>query len=250
MRIRMTLVLILFLGCASVAWPAEPADDVKFYQLLQHLARDARQSDFALMLRAVLSGSMMGPGDGWFKPAQSRYDWKWLAERFDTEHKGKISSQDWNAPAALFARLDRDRNGVLAPDDLDWSSKSPYWKQRSQADQWLRRVGVDSDGKLSREDWNKLFEKYAQGKEFLTDDDVRAFLNPPSPPPQFNMPDFPSKAVLFKGLLSGELGSPCEGPKIGDQAPDFKLFTHDGHKLVSLSDYRGKPVVLIFGSFT
>ncbi len=35
------------------------------------------------------------------------------------------------------------------------------------------------------------------------------------------------------------------GPRVGDAAPDFTLKTFDG-KAVSLSDYRGKPVVLNF----
>jgi peroxiredoxin len=35
------------------------------------------------------------------------------------------------------------------------------------------------------------------------------------------------------------------GPKVGDQAPDFTVKTLDG-KTVSLSDYRGTPVVLNF----
>ena len=35
------------------------------------------------------------------------------------------------------------------------------------------------------------------------------------------------------------------GPQVGDVAPDFTLKTFDG-KSVSLSDYRGKPVVLNF----
>ena len=52
-------------------------------------------------------------------------------------------------------------------------------------------------------------------------------------------------------LMAGDLGSPFEGPRVGQEAPDFTLATHDGGKQVTLSDFRGKrPVVLIFGSFT
>jgi hypothetical protein len=40
-------------------------------------------------------------------------------------------------------------------------------------------------------------------------------------------------------------------PKIGSLAPDFELTDHAGEKTVRLSDLRGgKPVVLVFGSFT
>ena len=40
-----------------------------------------------------------------------------------------------------------------------------------------------------------------------------------------------------------------EGPRIGDPAPDFDLMDLDGNR-VRLSDLRGRPVVLEFGSYT
>ena len=36
----------------------------------------------------------------------------------------------------------------------------------------------------------------------------------------------------------------------GDAAPDFTLARHDGSGRVTLSALRGKPVVLVFGSYT
>ena len=36
----------------------------------------------------------------------------------------------------------------------------------------------------------------------------------------------------------------------GRMAPDFTLRTTDGKSQVTLSEMRGKPVVLVFGSFT
>lgn len=36
----------------------------------------------------------------------------------------------------------------------------------------------------------------------------------------------------------------------GDPAPDFTLKSPDGSSEVTLSDLRGRPVVLIFGSYT
>jgi hypothetical protein len=36
----------------------------------------------------------------------------------------------------------------------------------------------------------------------------------------------------------------------GDPAPDFDLPLHDGSARVSLSFLRGRPVVLVFGSYT
>jgi len=36
----------------------------------------------------------------------------------------------------------------------------------------------------------------------------------------------------------------------GDDAPDFSLRTYDGSEVITLSRFRGKPVVLVFGSCT
>ena len=51
-------------------------------------------------------------------------------------------------------------------------------------------------------------------------------------------------------LMSGQFGSLTSGPNIEDMAPDFTLRRQDGTGSVTLSQLRGKPVVLIFGSFT
>ena len=57
--------------------------------------------------------------------------------------------------------------------------------------------------------------------------------------------------TLVLGLLTGELGSGAEGPKLNSPAPDFTLKSPDGQKSISLGQFRGKkPVVLVFGSFT
>ncbi|HLW66498.1 MAG TPA: hypothetical protein VKS79_14385 [Gemmataceae bacterium] len=251
MRSRWLIILLLFLLPCSIVRAESPPDDVLFYRLLRDVRRDAKESEFALMLKAILSGSMMGQGDGWFKPSESRYTWKWLAERYDVKKKGKIKEEDWTGPKALFMRLDRDRNGVISEDDLDWSSRSAYVKQMNYAYQWLRMVDPNNDKKLTREEWNELFDKLAQGKTYLNADDARALLNPTPPPAQFSLPDIPSKATLLKGLFQGELGSACEGPKVGDKAPDFTLKTSDKLKTITLSQFFGKkPVVLVFGSFT
>ena len=37
---------------------------------------------------------------------------------------------------------------------------------------------------------------------------------------------------------------------VGEQAPDFNLELHDKSGRVQLSAFRGKPVVLVFGSYT
>lgn len=48
-----------------------------------------------------------------------------------------------------------------------------------------------------------------------------------------------------KKKVTGKSRSKTKMPKVGEQAPDFRLPAADGHE-VSLSGLRGKPVVLYF----
>jgi cytochrome oxidase Cu insertion factor (SCO1/SenC/PrrC family) len=41
-----------------------------------------------------------------------------------------------------------------------------------------------------------------------------------------------------------------KGAEVGKDAPNFKLKATDGKKEVELSKLKGKPVLLIFGSYT
>ena len=40
------------------------------------------------------------------------------------------------------------------------------------------------------------------------------------------------------------------GAEVGKEAPAFKLKTQDGKKEVELAKLKGKPVLLVFGSYT
>ncbi len=202
------------------------------------------------MASAILAGSDMGPNSAWFHPARGRYGWKWLAERYDKDRDGKITPEEFTGPADLFERLDRDGDGVLTAADFDWSERSPYVRQLMTAGQMLRSLGGDNGGKLTREDWEKTFERLSKGKGFLTPEDLRERMFPPPPRPQGAPPAGPTPMMLLQGLLDGDIGSPFEGPGVGERAPDFRLKTYDGKGNVALSDLRGQPVVLVFGSFT
>jgi hypothetical protein len=63
--------------------------------------------------------------------------------------------------------------------------------------------------------------------------------------------DAPTRAVLVRGLFSGEVGSMHEGPKLNEPAPNFTLKTFDGKNAVELAKLTGaQPVVLVLGNFT
>jgi AhpC/TSA family/EF hand len=202
------------------------------------------------MLSAIVAGGDMGPNSAWFHPAQSRYSWKWLAERYDKNGDGKITPEEFSGPEKLFARLDRDGDGTITADDFDWTERSPYVRQLMSAGQMLRTLGGDNGGKITREDWEKTFERISQGKGFITPEDLRGRMFPPPARGPAGPPGGPTPMILLQGLLDGDIGSPFEGPNVGSRAPDFRLKTYDGKGQIALSDLRGKPVVLVFGSFT
>jgi hypothetical protein len=221
----------------AVAAPPDPRPEAEFYK----------------MLAAILNGSMMGPGDGWFAPSETRYDWPWLAALHGAPRTGALPRAKFTGQPALFTALDRDGDGVLKSDDFDWSDASPFVRQLGQARQWVGRADRNGDATLSKAEWAALFDRAAAGKDHLSPEDVRALLFPPTPPRPSGPPPgmMPSQKTLLLGLLSGEIGSWHRGPNVGDTAPDFTLSTQDGKTTVTLSEHRGKrPVVLVFGSFT
>jgi hypothetical protein len=205
--------------------------------------------EFVEMLTAILKGSQMGPGDGWFHPGQSRYGWEWLAAHHKKDKKGTITAKEFQGPAEWFARLDRNRDGVLSAADFD---ERALMRQPNPANMLFQMMDTNSNGRISKAEWEAFFNKLARDKGYLTPNDLRELFQPPAPPKVKGPPKGgPSTAVLLEGLLKGELGSPLEGPKIGQKAPNFTLKTQDGKRTITLSDYHGKkPVVLVFGSFT
>jgi hypothetical protein len=219
---------------------------------LREAVQGSPTTEAAEMLLAIAKGSRMGPGDGWFHPGKSRYTWQWLARRHGIEPGGRIPRKNFQGPAELFDRLDRDHDGALTAADFDWSERSPFLQQSTQANMLFYRLDTDSNGRVSKAEWEAFFQKAARGKSYLTPDDLRGALIMPTPPKSSGPPrGGPTPDVLLRGLLRGELGSFREGPDIDQVAPDFTLETHDGKSKVRLSEYRGKkPVVLIFGSFT
>jgi hypothetical protein len=207
------------------------------------------QTEFVQMLGAVWSGSMMGPGDGWFHPSQTRHGWVWLAYHCDRDGNGKVTPAEFTGPAQYFKKLDRDGNGVVTAADLDWFGKAPAGpKSGPNVPMIFGLIDRDGDGKISTAEWQMAFKFLAANKDHLGPQDLARMFAPSAPPKGGGGP---SKEILLKGLFSGELGSMFEGPKVGEAAPNFTLKTQDGKQAFSLGQFQGhKPVVLIFGSFT
>ena len=180
------------------------------------------RTEFQLMWDSILGGSNMGPGDGWFKPAQARYTWDRFRTRYDRDKNGRVTSTEFDGPAELFAALDRDADGAITAEDFDWSDNALYFRQLNIAQQLLRQGDTNGNKKLSKEEWSALFERAAKGQDSLDAEALRRIMFPPSPPPSKGTGGMPSKAILLLGMLKGELGSASPGPKLESPAPDFR----------------------------
>lgn len=202
------------------------------------------------MLIAIARGSQMGAGEGWFGPSQNRYSWEWLAKLHEIDPEEEvIEAESFRGPENLFKRLDRNRDGEIGPEDLDWSDRNPWVQQSYMVSRLFRRFDREGDGRVTREDLLAFFEQAAQGKDSLRTEEFRDALI--GGMPGFAPGDMPTQPMLLRGLFSGEVGSLNEGPKLNEAAPDFELKALDGSRTVKLSDHFGsKPIVLVFGNFT
>jgi hypothetical protein len=159
-------------------------------------------------------------------------------EMLDALFAGKLGmGQGWYHPSQsrfdwkwLAGRLDADRDGQIARAEF-----------RGPAG-FFDRLDRDQDGVLTAADFDWWSKKALDkpGKE-----------KPAKEKKASKGSGGPSLEVLLTGLATGEIGSPYEGPRVGQPAPLFTLPTHDGTRRIALADHLGaKPVVLIFGSFT
>jgi len=191
-------------------------------------------------------------GRGWFRSSKSRYTWPWLSSRLDSDHDGSITRAELERIGKPFlARLDRDHSGAITAEDLNWSENSDYLKRRRPARGLSLRLDSNSNGRITEQEWAALYQGLAGDKKFMTSEDLADWLTRSSSTDAIPPSDMPTRWMLLKGVISGELGSSREGPDADSLAPDFTLDTYDRRQTISLAQFKGKkPVVLIFGSFT
>ena len=204
------------------------------------------------MLIDISHGSQMLPGEGWFGPGVSRYSYKWLLEQHQGQEGQPLSGEEFRGLPHWLNRIDRNHDGLISADDLDWSDRSPWVQRAVIVNRFFRRMDADADSQVSEEEWNVFFRRVAQTQDAISRDDlVDALLAGTGGPGGFSSGDEPSKNVLLRGLVAGEIGSLQEGPKVGEDAPDFTLKTHEGDQTIQLAELLGKkPIVLTFGNFT
>lgn len=217
---------------------------------LENAFQGKRQPEAVRMLIAILNDSYAGADSGWFGPAQTRYTHKWLAARHGADPGKGVPRAKFAGADSWFKILDRNKDGLITPGDLDWSERNPEIQMMQTANRVFRKLNTGSNGRLTREELLKFFDQAAKGKEFLSADDFRdALMGGMSG--GFMPGDAPTRAQLIRGLYDGELGSMHEGPQLEQPAPDFMLKTVNGKESVQLSKLIGKkPVVLVLGNFT
>ena len=212
-------------------------------------ARLPEGAEARLMLEAILEGSQLGPGEGWFRTAvsQTRFTWDAVRQAFDANEDGQIRAEEFSGTSEDFARLDRDRDEAWTEADFQWQESGI---PRDPGAMLFYLSDSDSNGKLTRDEFVHLYDRWnADGAEYLSLDEIRARLTPPRSAGQTS--EGPTREVLLRGLARQEIGSLEPGPALDEPAPDFTLATLDGKEKVTLSQKLGaKPVVLVFGNFT
>ncbi len=233
------------------AIPRSAADAKAAAQKLETEIPKERRSESVRMFLSIANGEMMGPGEGWFGGARAQFDFHSLVERWGEPHEGTFPVESLSDPEDLLARLDRNRDGRISKNDLDWSDDNPWVKQAYTANRFFRRLDGGGDGQLTRDELLAFFDKARGEEETLSYEAFRDALIGGGPAGSGQPSDAPSVDTLLKGLASGEVGSLQEGPTPGEMAPDFTLPTLDGKGAFSLSSLVGeKPTVIVFGNYT
>jgi thiol-disulfide isomerase/thioredoxin len=231
--------------------PVKVASPPQVATYLRQAYGESSPPEATKMLLAILEGSKMGAGEGWFGPAQTRFDFEWLAKQCDLEESAEgIPREKFAGPAELFSVLDRNRDGMIQPQDLDWSEQNPYVGMMYTLNRVFRRLDAAGTGHLSREDWLDFFDEATRNGETLTAADFSGALLAGFTG-SFAPGDGPDTATLIRGLFDGEIGSMCEGPQVGQRAPLFSLRKVQGDGVIELSSLLGeKPLVIVLGNFT
>jgi EF hand len=230
-----------------------PIDRNRLWEAIGPAIRAGRMPELLEQIRSNFSTAPRTSGSpgGWYHPSISRYTWQWFASRFDGNGDGTILRAEFTGPAGAWERLDRDHDGVIVATDFDWSERSAWYQMARQGSRRFDMIDSDANGRITAEEWQAFFTVVADGKDHLTNDDLRdaMFINAERPRSRFAT--FADRVDRLKVILNGDIGSMFEGPSLGAPAPDFTLTSQDRQGVMRLSEHRGKqPVVLIFGSFT
>lgn len=196
--------------------------------------------------------SVQAEEDGKYDPIRvgmSRYDWQWLAQRFDADGNGRVLRTEIPLTESDFDRLDQTWDGVLTASDFDWSSEGELCRRKETAFALLKSIDVNSDGLLSADEWQTLIDGAMSEDGRVSEEDLERLIYLPRVLKAQS--EYRSRATHVEFRLDDEGNLPTNLPEPGDLAPDFELQSPDGQQTIRLSSFRGeRPVVLIFGCLT
>ncbi len=201
--------------------------------------------------------------------------WKLLASKYDRNHDGRISFDEYRRSRSAFTRLDRNGDRVLTEADLEVRRRfrpdpktlramgaafllRPLLAEqaslgRAALGRFFSEHDSDADGRI---DWLEAIENGIPERSFrraapLLDTDGDGRISKAELLAGFEAADADGDGKLARAEL-GRGRRRGAAPAVGQRAPDFELPSlHDPKKLVRLSSFAGKkPVALIFGSYT
>lgn len=184
----------------------------------------------------------------WIRVGKSRYGWDWLAARCDKNADGAVDRSEFPLSGDVFARMDRTWDGKLTSHDFDWSKDGSLCRQKEATFALFKPVDKNSDGRITADEWQALFEQAAKQKGYLNEEQLEQLIYLP----RAEKTARENKLRTGRSEFSPErMKNRTDAPQPGDMAPDFELRSPDGKQTVRLSSFRGKqPVVLVFGCFT
>ena len=227
-------------GPSGIDWDGPEAARIGEYLIgAMGAVPEGERPEWLLMFADILRGSQLGPDDGWFRveTGGTAYPWDRVRGSYDADGDAVVTTEEWPGDEASFGALDRDGDGSIGPSDFDWSAHALTFTPGMGL---YYLLDADSNGKVTREEFDALFDRVDDGGNgFLSLDELRGLLQPGTmnrlmmpdapkgigPPPD---PAGPGRATLVRALFDQELGALTSGPEVGDPAPDFTLETVEG----------------------
>jgi len=171
--------------------------------------------------------------------AQDRQRGRWKRmKRYDTDHDGEVTREEFGGPARMLDRMDHDGDGVVTEAEAvrgqgsRGASGSASEGGRGTADiDWVtKRLDVDRDGTFDARDLAKILETADKDSdEALSRKELLDFLTHADRP-------------IPRGTAPAEAAA----------APDFEVRALEGTGTIKLASLLAKkrPVVIAFGSLT
>ena len=189
--------------------------------------------------------------------AQSPGLWERMLES-DRDADGRISRDEFRGPVGVFERMDADGNGVLEKSEIqqlmaqrrgragagEEAQESAPGKGGAPHDAFAA-MDRNGDGKVTSDEMiDHFLDMDTDGDGMATRAEYEALL-------QRQAQQQAQQQAEARAHREAAVGP----PEAGDQAPDFTLPVlgsagKEQPDNVSLSSLRGKPVLLIFGSYT